>query len=147
MHARRGPTSSIGRLALFVTRAVGRRCPNCGSGGVFAGYLRQASTCPGCGLLLDRGQKDFFIGAYTINLIAAELLVVFGGVIAVFATWPAVPWNTIMLLFVGVMLAGPILLYPLSRQLWLALDLFFQPPAEDDFAAPILPSPPASNPH
>jgi uncharacterized protein (DUF983 family) len=105
-----------------------------------------AHACPGCGLLLDRGQKDFFIGAYTINLIAAELLVVFGGVIAVMATWPAVPWNAIMLVFVALMLAGPILLYPLSRQLWLALDLMFQPPAADDFAAP-LPSPPASNPH
>jgi uncharacterized protein (DUF983 family) len=121
------------RAARLAARALARKCPNCGGGDIFRSYLRQRDVCPGCGLRLDRGETDFFIGAYTINLIVAELLVVVGGVAAVLVAWPDVPWNAIMYGLVALMIAAPVLLYPISRQLWLALDLFFQPAGASDF--------------
>jgi hypothetical protein len=86
---------------------------------------------------MDRGEADFFIGAYTINLIVAEVLVVLGGFGIGMATWPDVPWNILTLLLAALMVAAPIALYPVSRQLWLALDLIFQPPRRGDFAPPL----------
>jgi uncharacterized protein (DUF983 family) len=125
--------SAVMRAAHLLARAVFRKCPNCGDGGIFHDYMRHRDACPECGLRLDRGQRDFFIGAYTINLIVAELLVVFGGLAAVLLTWPDVPWNAIMLGLVALMIAAPIILYPAARQLWLAIDLIFQPAAPADF--------------
>jgi uncharacterized protein (DUF983 family) len=124
---------AVVRAACLGARALARKCPNCGGGNTFRNYLRQRDVCPDCCLRLDRGETDFFIGAYTINLIVAELLVVVGGAAAVLVAWPDVPWNAIMYGLVALMIAAPILLYPVSRQLWLALDLFFQPAGTSDF--------------
>ena len=107
--------------------ALGRRCPNCGGRGIFGNYLQQRDVCATCSIRLDRGEKDFFIGAYTINLIVAELIVFFGGLAVLVSTWPEVPWTALTWGLVALMIAAPTALYPWSRQLWLALDLIFRP--------------------
>jgi uncharacterized protein (DUF983 family) len=127
------PPSAALRAARILGRAILRRCPNCGSGGIFRSYLHQSAACPSCGLRLDRGERDFFIGAYTINLIVAELMVFFGGILVLLRTWPDVPWTALMWGLAALMVAGPILLYPLSRQVWLAFDLIFRPAEPSDF--------------
>lgn len=114
--------------------SLARRCPDCGSRNVFRTYLQQRERCPGCGLRLDRGERDFFIGAYTINLIVAEMLVFFGGIAALRLTWPDVPWDGLMYGLAALMIIAPIVLYPVSRQLWLATDLIFRPSEPADFA-------------
>jgi uncharacterized protein (DUF983 family) len=113
--------------------SLARRCPNCGSGNVFRSYLHQRASCPACGLRLDRGERDFFIGAYTINLIVAEMLVFFGGLVVLGTTWPDVPWDGMMYGLGALMIIAPIVLYPFSRQVWLAADLILRPSEQDDF--------------
>ena len=54
----------------IVLRAVARRCPNCGASGIFASYTELRQSCPTCGLRLQRGESDYFIGAYLLNLVA-----------------------------------------------------------------------------
>lgn len=120
-------------------RALLRQCPNCGARNIFRSYFNQKPQCPGCRLLLDRGERDFFIGAYTINLIVAEMLVFFGGILVLLLTWPAVPWDGLMYGLGALMVAAPIVLYPVSRQLWLATDLLLRPPEAADFGGPIGP--------
>jgi uncharacterized protein (DUF983 family) len=132
---RRVPDSGPLRAAIILGRAAVRRCPNCGGAGIFRSYLRQRPTCPRCGLRLDRGQTDFFIGAYTINLIVAEIIVFFGGLAAILFTWPDVPWALVMWGLVGLMVVSPIVLYPVSRQFWLAVDLIFRPAEEVDYGS------------
>ena len=110
-----------------------RRCPSCGRGDLFRSYLHQRQSCPSCGLRLDRGERDFFIGAYTINLIVAELLVFFGGLAVLRLSWPDVPWDALMYGLAALMVIAPIVLYPFSRQLWLATDLILRPSEPDDF--------------
>lgn len=148
--AMRTTQSSLRRSARILGRAVLRRCPHCGGTDVFRNYLRQKDSCPGCGLRLDRGEPDFFIGAYTVNLIVAEVLVVGAAVVTAVVRWPDVPWTGLMYGLAALMVVAPIGLYPLSRQLWLAVDLIFQPPdqAPDFSSGPAGhgPTPPPSGP-
>jgi hypothetical protein len=95
--------------------------------------MQQRPCCPDCRLRLDRGEPDFFIGAYTINLIVAELMVFFGGIAVLLATWPTVPWTQLTYGLAALMVLGPVILYPFSRQLWLACDLIFRPAEPTDY--------------
>ena len=126
---------TAGRLMLMALRGLRRRCPNCGGGGLFTSHTRLRPACPRCGLLLDRGEEDYFLGAYTVNFVTAELgLVVFLGLL-VLATWPDVPWDSVLYGGIVLMLLMPVLFFPVSRTLWLALDLAFRLPDRGDFIA------------
>lgn len=98
--------------------------------------MRERDVCPSCHLKLDRGESDFFIGAYTLNLVVAELLVVVGGLLVLRSTWPDVPWDGMMYGLAGLMITAPIALYPFSRQVWLAIDLILRPAEPTDFSTP-----------
>jgi hypothetical protein len=76
---------------------------------------------------LERGEQDYFIGAMLFNLVLSELL--FAGIfVAVLVVrWPAVPWDAIEVVAPLGMAAAPFVLYPVSKLLWLALDLLFRP--------------------
>jgi len=84
-------------------------------------------SCPRCRLLFDRGEADYFIGGYTLNFIGAELMVVAAAALTVLLTWPSVPWTTLQFALVALMIPFPVLTYPFSRTLWLAIDLTFRP--------------------
>jgi len=83
--------------------------------------------CPACGLELDRGESDYFLGAYLLNFVAAELIAVFVFVVALVATWPTPSWNALTALTVAIAVIAPIALYPTTKALWLAVDLMFRP--------------------
>ncbi len=95
-------------------------------------WLKRVDACPQCGLRLDRGEHDYFIGAYLVNLVAAELLLGVGIVVVVLTTWPDPPWDAMQYVGVVLMLAAPLAMYPYTELLWLAADLAFRPltPAE-----------------
>jgi uncharacterized protein (DUF983 family) len=116
----------------MLLRAVRRRCPNCGAPGIFAGYTTLREHCPRCGLRLHRGESDYFIGAYLLNLVAVELLfALILGVVFV-ATYPHTPWALLQWGGLALMLAGAVLCYPFAKSVWLAAVLIFRPlsPAE-----------------
>jgi uncharacterized protein (DUF983 family) len=83
--------------------------------------------CPSCGLQLDRGESDYFYGAYLLNFVAAELVPVIVFVVSLIATWPDPPWNLLTAITVVLAVVCPILLYPTTKALWLAFDLMFRP--------------------
>ena len=118
------------RFLLLSGRALTLHCPRCGGGGgrsLFRSWWSTKPVCPVCGFALDRGEPDFWIGGYAVNLVAAEFIVViFLGAI-VLATVPDVPWT--FLQYGGVVMAvvAPILFFPVSRLLWLAWDFCFRP--------------------
>jgi hypothetical protein len=55
--------------------------------------------------------------------------------LALLATWPDPPWTPILFGGGALMVLMPIAFYPLSKTLWLAIDLVFRPAQPDDFAA------------
>ena len=48
-------------------------------------------------------------------------------------TWPAVPWTGMTWGIVALIVPAPLLLYPYSKSIWLALDLVFQPPKSSEY--------------
>ena len=120
------------RLRSLVGRALRWRCPNCGGRPVRASWMRRLPGCPVCGLRLDRGEHDYFIGAYLLNLVVAEMILGFGLLVVLLASWPDPPWDAIQYGGVALMLIMPLVTYPFTELLWLAFDLAFRPltPAE-----------------
>jgi hypothetical protein len=93
------------------------------------------AACPSCGLLLDRGQRDYFVGAYLINLIISELLFALGFGIWMLRSWPNIPWDAVQYVAVAAMIIAPLATYPITKSTWLAVDLVFQPPSDQDRVA------------
>ncbi len=86
--------------------------------------------CPRCDYRFER-EEGFFLGAYTVNLVIAEgvlLLLAIVPLIALLATRPEVSiWP-----FLGIGLVAaivtPLVFYPFSRTVWSAIDLILRPP-------------------
>jgi uncharacterized protein (DUF983 family) len=116
-----------------ILRALRLRCPFCGRKKMFYMWVKSFERCANCGLLFDRGEPDYYIGAYTINLIVAELIVVAAMLVVIFATWPEVPWEVMPWGLAVLAILGPLVTYPFSKSLWLGLDLLFRPAEPKDF--------------
>jgi uncharacterized protein (DUF983 family) len=108
-----------------IGRAMRRRCPRCG-GTAFASYFRLLDRCGRCGLGFER-EPGYWVGALIINttVVFASFLLVFIGGMAL--TWPDVPWVTLGVLTVATMAILPVVFYPLSKTLWMALELTWHP--------------------
>jgi hypothetical protein len=90
--------------------------------------------CDQCGLQFER-EDGYWVGAVIINT-----TVTFGTFIMVFAllvvgTWPDVPWGTVMGVTIVANAAVPVAFYPISKTVWLALELSWHPLEPEEIAA------------
>lgn len=93
--------------------------------------------CPACGLRFERGgddEHDYWFGAYTLNFIVTEVIFGIALLVVLLLTWPEPPWRLILYAGAALMIVTPIVFYPFSKTIWLAIDLVFRPPEPDDFA-------------
>ncbi len=125
---------TVARMSLrtLLWRALRLRCPHCGSKGLFDGFFTLRPHCPSCGLRLERGEGDYFVGAYLVNLIAVELILFFCVCGFVYVTWPDPPWDLITYVTAFLMLSGCVLCYPFSKTTWLAVDIAIRPLSADE---------------
>ncbi len=126
---------TFSRAALLLARALRLRCPNCGEKPIFASWGKLRQRCPECGLWLERGEGDYYLGAYMVALIFIEALFAVGFVVILMITWPDPPWDAIQWGGAIVLAAGVIICYPYSKTIWLAIDLMFRPVTLDDLSA------------
>jgi uncharacterized protein (DUF983 family) len=116
-------------------RAIRLRCPNCGGKGILKSWLTLKYKCPTCGLRFERGEaSDYYLGGMLFNLILSELLFAVAFTIALIVMWPNVPWDGLEYTLVAAVVLAPIVLYPLSRVLWLAFDLMLRPATPEEMA-------------
>jgi len=116
-------------------RAFRLRCPNCGGGRVLRTWFKLQHRCAKCGLRLDRGEADdYFLGGMFFNIVLAEIIFALALLVVVIVMWPNVPWAGVEYSLIVAMIAAPIVLYPVSRLMWLALDLLLRPPDEAEMA-------------
>lgn len=103
-------------------RALLRRCPRCGTAGIFTGWWSLAASCPGCGLRYER-EEGYWLGAIAIN--TGATIVAFAAVLvgSMVATWPTPPWGGIAVATIAVNLLFPVAFYPISKTVWVAIDL------------------------
>jgi uncharacterized protein (DUF983 family) len=117
------------RFLVTMRRAISRRCPYCGGSGVFDGYFALHERCPTCGVTFER-EEGYFLGGYALNLVVAEII---GLGLAIFLLFKTdlreldLIWQEIIAVALAV--AFPLILFPFSRTVWIALDLVFHPPA------------------
>ena len=111
----------------LLRRALLLKCPHCGGGGIFESFFKLKAHCPTCGLRLERGEGDYFVGAYLFNLIAVEVILFFCVCGFVYVTWPDPPWTVITYVTATLMLSGCMLCYPFSKTTWLAVDIAIRP--------------------
>lgn len=122
------PAAGGARFWQGVWRALTRKCPYCGSGDIFAGYLTLRDACPTCGVHFER-EDGYFLGGYAINMVVAESVALALALVAILLTAlrdMEVIWQ--ILVAVGLATLLPILFFPYSRGLWMALDLALHPP-------------------
>ena len=115
----------------MLTRALRRRCPVCGFKPVFDGWFALKPRCPGCNFSFER-EDGYWVGALIANIAAAEGFFALLLVVGIATTYPDTPWTALMFGGAFVMVALPILFYPLSKMLWLWLDLSFIHPIDAD---------------
>jgi uncharacterized protein (DUF983 family) len=83
--------------------------------------------CPRCGIRFDRGEADYFLGAYLLNLVAAELAFAALFVTVLVSTWPRPPWTALTVGSIVLVIVLPLFTYPYTRGIWLGVDLLFRP--------------------
>jgi len=67
------------------------------------------------------------------NIGLSELLAVVTVGLAIWASYPAIPWDAIWFGAIALMIAAPFLLFPISRIVWLAFDMIFRPHHESHY--------------
>ena len=109
-------------------RALRLRCPNCGRGPVLKSWLRLRVRCGGCGMRLERGEHDAFMGSMLLNFVMTGgllLLAIYALLITAGATdtaWTVLQWGG-----PAAMVALPFALFPVSKLAWLAFDITLRP--------------------
>jgi len=122
---------ALGRMLL---RGIVRRCPRCGSGSIFDSWFRLGDRCPGCRLRLER-EHDFFLGGYVINLAVTEGLLALALLIYVLriSADPGTSLVPVLVAGVSISVVLPVLFFPFSRTIWMAIDLAMRPaPRHED---------------
>jgi len=112
------------RAVRIFWRGLTRRCPRCGAGHLFRHYFTLVPDCPGCGLHFER-EQGYFAGALAINIIVIGALFAVVFVSLLVLTIPNVPVAPILGATLPIVVLGPILYYPFSKTVWLAVDHAF----------------------
>ena len=120
-------------LRSVLRRACLRRCPRCGSSDIFVGFFQLRDRCPSCAFRFER-EEGYWTGAMIVNIAACEVWfgILFGA--SVLLTWPDVPWE--LLLGVALFTNGllPVVFYPWSKTIWMALEVYLHWDPNDDLA-------------
>jgi len=118
-----------------VLRGFTRRCPLCGSRGIFTSWYRQAERCPRCNYPTTR-VDDQWIGSLGINTIVSFTLL-FASIAVGFAlTYPDPPVGLLLAIAVAVAAVFPVVFFPISKSLWSAIDMAMRPPEPSDDVDP-----------
>lgn len=124
------PKNTGDRARLTLRRALTRRCPYCGSPGIYDGYFAPCDAGPRCGTVFER-EEGYLLGAYAINLIVAETLGLMLAIVAIFGTGlrdADVIWQIVVA--VAIVVTLPVVFFPYARGFWMAMDLTFHPPQD-----------------
>jgi uncharacterized protein (DUF983 family) len=98
-----------------------KRCARCGSGHLFKRWFTMVDDCPRCRLHFER-EQGYWAGALAINIIVAGAVFVVAFAVALVLTAPDIPVVPILAVLVPLMIVVPIVGYPFSKTIWVAVD-------------------------
>ena len=125
---------SLGRAFRLMGRALRLQCPHCGKGRVLRSWSAVRERCSVCNFRFERSSDNYFAGAMLANLLIAEVLFAIALVSVLLATWPEVPWTLLQYGGAAAMLLLPVVMYPVSKVVWLAGDLLIRPATPQECA-------------
>jgi uncharacterized protein (DUF983 family) len=114
-------TSAPASRATIFARGLTRRCARCGSGHLFEHWTKMKPDCPRCGLHFER-EQGYWAGALALNFICTGGLLLFAFAIVLIFTLPDVNVVLTLAVLVPIAILGPIVWYPFSKTLWVAVD-------------------------
>lgn len=118
---------SARRTLLLLSRLVRLRCPHCGGGRVLERFGRIRERCGVCRFRFERSDENYFGGAMFVNFMlgGGAFIVSFLAIIAL--SWPSVPWDALTYGAPAVLVVGMVPLYPVSKVVWLTVDVLVRP--------------------
>jgi len=90
-----------------------------------------AATCPQCAITFER-DPGYWLGAMIINTAVTIGIFLAAFVGATVATWPEVPWTGVLIATMILNVVVPVVFYPWSKTLFVALDLSVRPYSESE---------------
>lgn len=104
-------------LARSMRRGLAHRCPACGNGHLYSGYLKVQPECEACGHALQRYPADDG-PAYVTILLTGHLIV--GPMLFFPVVWETSPWITLPIALGG-LTAAMLALLPRVKGAWIGL--------------------------
>lgn len=98
-----------------------KRCPRCGAGHLFHRWFDIVERCPRCGLHFER-EPGYWTGALAINIGLTAGVFAIAFAVALALTIPHVPVLPLLAVLVPLMIIVPIVAYPFSKTIWMAVD-------------------------
>jgi uncharacterized protein (DUF983 family) len=124
------PTAAVALQGLG--RLLRLRCPHCGQGPVLGAWGRVRERCTPCGFRYERTNDSYFSGAMFFGLLLGEGVFALSLLIVVVSSWPDVPWDALTYgAPLGMLLLLPLLL-PVSKVIWLSIDVLVRPVQPDE---------------
>ncbi|HEX7901121.1 MAG TPA: DUF983 domain-containing protein [Planctomycetota bacterium] len=109
------------KLHTVLARALRLRCPACGAGALFRGFLRVNDRCASCALDF-RQEPGYYVGAMWLNYGATAL----SGIAAGLLLLGRIPTGAMVAALSGWGLVFPILFFHHSRAIWLGGELWLR---------------------
>lgn len=107
--------------ATALMRAVRLRCPRCGGGRLFAGWLKMYPHCPNCTFRYERG-PGYFLGSTYVNYgVTAALLT---GIYVTIRFGFGVNSRMLIVFLLAFCVAFPLFFFRYARSFWLAFDCY-----------------------
>lgn len=83
--------------------------------------------CPTCDLKYER-EEGYWLGAVLINTAVTIGLFLAAMIVWALLAWPDPPWTAMTATGIVINLLVPLLFYPLSKTLWVAIEISAHPP-------------------
>jgi len=116
----------------MLRRGLVLRCPWCGSRRTFLrGWFGRHDRCRTCGIRWRR-EEGFELGALALNTVLTFGALAVAMAVGFVLTVPDIPVLPFVLWLGGVAVLMPIVIYPFTYTLWLAIDLHVHPPDRDE---------------
>ncbi|MDB4908688.1 MAG: putative rane protein [Gemmatimonadetes bacterium] len=116
----------FGRALRLLGRMLLLRCPNCGGAPVLKGFATVHERCASCGFKFER-TPNFFQGAMFFHYLVGAGCFLLGLGAFLVLSWPDVPWDALTWGAPLALVAFMLLFYPLSKVIWLTVDVFMRP--------------------